>query len=317
MANFIDTIKDADTGELYSIIPAIEMSVDDAFKLTVTLKNPGTGEVLKTSDPIDLPIESMITNIEYDSDNKQLVLTLQNGNQTTVNIEEALGGCMFTDQNKTDLDTLVKWYESETYTYPSLSASSTPNGGTYEKGNTQNVTKITASVTKGTSNVVKLEALDGSTVIKTITGTDLTGSQSFTDLSLSVSSNKNFTVKATCADGKTKSATTGSFNFVYPYYWGVVAADVIVNAATVTALAKKIESKGTKKPSFTANNQKMVFASPYKVTKITDPNSFNATETFTMSEIKITGLDGTAQTYYVYVSNNASTVSAFVMTFTH
>lgn len=318
MANFIDTIKDKDTGETYSIIPAVEMSVDDAFKLTVTLKNPTTDEVLKTSEPIDLPIESMITNIEYDSDNKQLVLTLQNGNKTTVDIEDALGGCLFTDQNKTDLNTLVKWYESENYVQPSLSSvSSTPNGGTYEKGDTKTVTKISATVTKGTSNIVKLEAFDGSTVVGTITEDNITGARSFSNLSISVSSNKNFKVRVTCADGKVKEANTASFTFVYPYYWGVIAADATVNEAAVKALTKKVESKGTKKPNFTANNQKMVFASPYKVTKITDPNGFNVTSTFTENTLKITGLDGTAQTYYVYVANDAATVSAFVMTFTH
>lgn len=317
MANFIDTIKNKDTGESYSIIPAIEMYVNETdYKLTVKIKNPSTNAVLKEAE-IDLPIENMVTNAEYDSDNKQLVFTIQNGETINVPIEAALGGCLFTDQNKTDLATLMSWYESETYKPPILSASASPNGGTYEKGHTQTVTKITANITKKTSNVVKAEALDGSVVIGTINGTDLTGSQVFANLSIAVSSNKTFSVKITCANGKVTTANTGSFNFVYPYYWGLVAADATVDAAAVTALTKKVESKGTKKPSFTATNQKMVFASPYKITKITDPNGFNVTSTFTENTLKITGLDGTAQTYYVYVANDAATVSAFVMTFTH
>ena len=318
MANFINKIKDADTGESYSIIPAIKMTVDDNFKLTVRLENPSTGEVLMESDSLDLPIESMITDVKYDSNNKQLVLTLQNGTQTRVDIKNALGGCLFTDDDKDNLDKVFAWYESENYVQPSLSyVSSTPNGGTYEKGSTQTVTKISATVTKGTSNIVKLEAFNGSAVIGTITENSITGAKTFGNLSISVSSNKNFKVKATCADGKTTEANTGSFTFVYPYYWGVIASDATISAALVTSLTKKVESKATKKPIFTANNQKMVFASPYTVSKITDPNGFDVTSTFTESTVPIKGLDGTTQTYYVYVTNDASTVSAFVMTFTH
>ena len=52
------------------------------------------------------------------------------------------------------------------------------------------------------------------------------------------------------------------------------------------------------------------------IKKILDPNSFDVTSTFTITEIKITGLDGTSQSYYVYV-NNASTVSGFTMTFSY
>lgn len=63
----------------------------------------------------------------------------------------------------------------------------------------------------------------------------------------------------------------------------------------------------------------MVFATPVAngvIKTITDPNGFNVTDTFTQSTVSITGLDGTAQSYYVYVSG-ATTVSAFKETFAH
>ena len=90
-----------------------------------------------------------------------------------------------------------------------------------------------------------------------------------------------------------------------------------MNEATVKALTKKIETKGTKSYSFTATNQRCVIAYPksYGVLKtIFDPNNFNVTDTFTRSEINITGLDGTSQAYYVY-ANDAATVSAFTFKF--
>ena len=61
----------------------------------------------------------------------------------------------------------------------------------------------------------------------------------------------------------------------------------------------------------------MVFAYPKsygKLKTIFDPNNFDVTATFTINEVSITGLDGTAQEYYVYV-NNASTVTNFSMKF--
>jgi len=199
------------------------------------------------------------------------------------------------------------------------------NGGTYEKGNAQTVTSISVSVTKKSASITKVEIFSGSTSLGSKSGTDLStlnsnGSATFTfTVSTSVSANQNFTAKVTDSDGKVTSANTGTFTFVYPYYYGVIAADATADAAAVKALTKKIESKGTKTISYTASNQKMVFATPASngvIKTITDPNGFNVTDTFTQSTVSITGLDGTAQNYYVYVSD-ATTVTAFNMKFAH
>ena len=199
------------------------------------------------------------------------------------------------------------------------------NGGTFEKGNTQNVTSITVTVTKKSSDITKVEIFDGSSSLGSKTGADLdtlnsTGSATFTfQVDVDVTANKNFQAKVTDAAEKVTTANTGSFSFVYPYYQGVIAADATADEATVKALTKLIQAKGTKAVTYTASNQKMVFATPKAngvIKTITDPNGFNVTDTFAQSELSITGLDGTAQDYYVYVSN-ATTVSAFKITFAH
>lgn len=199
------------------------------------------------------------------------------------------------------------------------------NGGTFEKGNTQNVTSITVTVTKKSSDITKVEIFDGSSSLGSKTGADLdtlnsTGSATFTfTVDVDVTANKNFQAKVTDAAEKVTTANTGSFSFVYPYYQGVIAADAAADEAAVKALTKLIQAKGTKAVTYTASNQKMVFATPAsngKITTITDPNGFNVTDTFAESTVSITGLDGTAQQYYVYVSN-ATTVSAFKITFAH
>lgn len=199
------------------------------------------------------------------------------------------------------------------------------NGGTFEKGNTQNVTSITVTVTKKSSDITKAEIFDGSNSLGSKTGADLdtlnsTGSATFTfPVDVDVTANKSFQAKVTDAAEKVTTANTGSLSFVYPYYQGVVSADAAVNETVVKGLTKIIQAKGTKAVTYTASNQKMVFAVPKAngvIKTITDPNGFNVTDTFAQSEVSITGLDGTAQDYYVYVSN-ATTVSAFKMTFAH
>ena len=132
---------------------------------------------------------------------------------------------------------------------------------------------------------------------------------------MSVTTDTQLTVVLTDATGKTYTASTGKYTFVSPYYYGAVAASVTSpTASNVTALNKKIEAKGNKSYNFTCNNQKMVYAYPKSygaLSKILDANSFDVTGTFTRSEVTVGGV-----AYYVYI-NDASTVSAFKMTFNH
>lgn len=206
------------------------------------------------------------------------------------------------------------------YVAPTVSASSNPNGGTFEKGNNQTVTKITANVTKKSERISKIEFLDGSNVLETKIGSEIQngGSHAITT-SIAVNSNKNFSVKVTDATNKVYTANTGSFNFVYPYYMGVCAENAEINEALVKGLTKKVEGKGNKTHAFTCDFQRMIFAYPKshgQLRQIIDPNNFDVTGTFGVQEVSITGLDGTTQAYYVYV-NSASTVSNFNMKFNY
>ena len=206
------------------------------------------------------------------------------------------------------------------YVAPTVSASTSPNGGTFEKGNNQKVTKITANVTKKSERITKVEFFDGSTSLGVKEGTEVQNGGSIAiTTDIAVSANKNFKVTVTDAANKSYNANTGTFNFVYPYYMGVCAEGAEINEALVKGLTKKVEAKGNKSNSFTCDYQRMVFAYPKahgKLKSIIDPNNFDVTGTFGVQEVSITGLDGTAQTYYVYV-NSASTVSNFTMKFNY
>ena len=206
------------------------------------------------------------------------------------------------------------------YVAPQVGANSNPNGGTFEKGNTQTVTRITANVTKKSEKISKVEFLDGGTVLETKAGAEVQngGSISITT-DIAVNSNKNFQVKVTDAANKVYTANTGNFNFVYPYYMGVCAENATIDEALVKRLTKKVEGKGNKSHAFTCDFQRIVFAYPKshgRLRQIIDPNNFDVTGTFGVQEVNVTGLDGTAQAYYVYV-NSASTVSNFNMKFNY
>lgn len=203
-------------------------------------------------------------------------------------------------------------------------ATATPNGGTYEKGATKTITQVSISITKKSEPITSVALYNGSTLIEEKTGDAVKngGTITFTGLSVEVPTNGNqLTVKVTYPDAngnaKTVEKKTTALTFVYPYYMGTCAAGTGVDETLVESLTKKIEGKGNKSNSFTVSDGHMVFAYPkaHGVLKsILDPNNFETIGNYTRSEVSVTGLDGTAQTYYVYVSG-ATTVSGFVVNF--
>ena len=203
-------------------------------------------------------------------------------------------------------------------------ATATPNGGTYEKGATKTITQVSISVTKKSEPITSVALYNGSTLIEEKTGDAVKngGTITFSGLSVEVPTNGNqLTVKVTYPDAngsaKTVEKKTTALTFVYPYYMGTCAAGTAVDEALVESLTKKIEGKGNKSNSFTVSDGHMVFAYPkaHGVLKsILDPNNFETIGNYTRSEVSVTGLDGTAQTYYVYVSG-ATTVSGFTVNF--
>lgn len=203
-------------------------------------------------------------------------------------------------------------------------ATASPNGGTYEKGATKTITSVSITVTKKSEPITSVALYNGSTLIEEKTGDAVKngGTFTFSNLSVVVPTNGNqLTVKVTYPDAngnaKTVEKKTTALTFVYPYYMGTCAAGTAIDETLVESLTKKIEGKGNKSNSFTVSDGHMVFAYPkaHGVLKsILDPNNFETIGNYTRSEVSVTGLDGTAQTYYVYTSG-ATTVSGFAVNF--
>lgn len=207
------------------------------------------------------------------------------------------------------------------YVAPTVSATIvTPsNGGVKEKGDTQHVTSIRVNVTKKSSNITKVEIFDGARSLGSKTDGVSNGGQFDFTVDENVDTNKGFQAKVTDAAGKTTTANTGSFNFVYPYYYGTVANAGAATETTIKALTKQVVTKGNKTFSYNLNNNCACFAYPASygdLKSIKDPNNFEVLGTFTKKTVQITGRDGTPQSYNVYV-NEASTASGFAFTFAY
>lgn len=189
------------------------------------------------------------------------------------------------------------------------------NGGTFEMGSSQSVTGATVRWNRGSQNVTKAEVLKGGSVVGTADVSSDSGSVSVT-VTEEITANTSFTARVTDA---TKQTTGGNvaFTFVYPMYWGVIASGTPVDASAVQGLTKVVQGKGNKSYTYTTTGaQQVVFAYPASygdLKSILDPSSFECLDTFTKSNVTITGLDSTPQQYNVYtVTTN---VQGFVYTF--
>lgn len=74
----------------YGASIAVSINTTD-YKVTTTLKDQD-GNTLGTAQVIDLPLESVVVNGSYDSTNKKIVLTLQNGNTIDIPVGDLISG---------------------------------------------------------------------------------------------------------------------------------------------------------------------------------------------------------------------------------
>ena len=85
---------------------SLDLSINDTtYVITATLKDQD-GNALGTPKTIDLPLESVVVSGSYDSTNKKIILTLENGNTIDVPVGDLVAGLQteITSTNKLDAD---------------------------------------------------------------------------------------------------------------------------------------------------------------------------------------------------------------------
>lgn len=110
---------------------SIDLSVNTTdYKITLDLKN-SAGTIIST-DTIDLPLESVVVNATYDSTNKKIILTLQNGTTVDVPIGDLISGLQaeITSSNKLSSDLV----DDTNHTHKFVAASDITNWNSKQAG---------------------------------------------------------------------------------------------------------------------------------------------------------------------------------------
>lgn len=199
------------------------------------------------------------------------------------------------------------------YTKPTVgSVTLSPiSSGTKEAGVQINVRKVSATVTKKSKDIAKVELYQGSTLRATKTGNH-TGTVGFdVDINVTGETNTTFKIRATDVDGGYGEGSA-TYTFVNPYYFTVLSVGTAITADNV-AKGKRVEAQGTKTHSYTTTaDQFPVIAYPKsygELSSIKDANGFG--QTWAQTEVEINGVD-----YYVY-SGGAAAATNFAYTFTY
>jgi len=191
-----------------------------------------------------------------------------------------------------------------------------------EKGASVSNPTLTAVVTKRSDPIAAVRFYDGVTLINTVSSPNPAGGSFPFVTSVTFSDNRTFGAQSDddgTSGGPTTSNASTTYNFVYPYYYGVGVAGL--NAAAIAALTKDIiNSNATLLRSFTiaGPTDRMYFAYPTAygaLVTIIDVNNFDVIGDWTRTTKAITGLDGNAVNYYCYEFNNVQTNGVYAYTF--
>ena len=253
-------------------------NVDDALNTVITeLHTHDNKEVL------DLLSESDTGKLQYNG-----VTIGGEGGASTADAVEYINDAVGSATVEEALNKLIADYY---YVKPSINSfTATPNGGIFEVGHV-----VSAPITfnwnynKDITTQTLTDCTLADETVRTATyNTDIT-------------TNKTFTL--TASDGKNNVSKSISYTFVNPYYTGVSSTDTLTET-DITALTKKVETKGNKTINYTTKQSYMVFAYPSgygAIKSIIDQNGFNVTDSFVRSTVTVNSVE-----YYVYCSNQCS-----------
>ncbi len=200
-------------------------------------------------------------------------------------------------------------------TNPTLSLETNAKQTCYEIGTSFDLT-ITAHVTKGSSNIAKVEFFSDNTLMET--NTSLSGSGSITFKS-KMTKTTTYKVVVTDANGLTDTKTL-SYAFYRPIYYGVVPN----TPTSVNGLTKVIPTakSGNYKANFSAfSSKRFVFAIYGSVSKVLNPSLFDITgnimDVSNGATIDVLCADGQTLKYNVYYSDINEQTKDYPVTYTY
>ena len=213
----------------------------------------------------------------------------------------------------TPLEEIIKKMASKLI-MPKVTLTSSLSTLVYELGTTvRNGHTLTAKVTRGSSDITKVEFFKNNTSVSTITSNVSNGGNfTYADGS-NITADVTYKVVVTNVEGKTVSSTL-SVKFYNPYYHGVTSKDInTITSTDITAMTKDVSAKGTKEYKYTSTNERVVIAYDKNyglLSSILDENSFENLGSFEKKEITIG-----STVYYVYIMTNGCYCSDFKYTF--
>lgn len=102
----------------------------------------------------------------------------------------------------------------------------------------------------------------------------------------------------------------------YPAYSGLISTNTVTETV-IKSMTKTISGKKTITVSGPISEQYICFAAPieWTVANIKDSNNFDVTSSYTKNTVSVTGLDGKATNYTVYLSGKMSQPSTYSVNF--
>lgn len=269
-------------------------------KVRANLLNETTGEKVEGVDVMtsaDAVLFDDTTPLPEELDSR---LTYSNTDPMPVAVGGYPAGTTFPNKKVMDVLTGLLY----PYTKPLISLSANPAGGVREKGTSLTPIALTATTTKKSEAITRVEFFKSGASINAITSPKQGGTETYS-YPTAVTADCSFSAKVTDAKGGIVESAKIYYTFVYPAYVGALAASIDTpTSANITALTKKVVTKANQTNAFTITNQRMCFACPpgWTLKQIVDPNGFDITASFAVKTVSVACADGSNQNYTVYIS---------------
>lgn len=195
-----------------------------------------------------------------------------------------------------------------------------PKAGVKEMNKPITVNTATATITKKSKEIIRVSLYKNNQLIQTKTDIDITSSSVGTmikfDINETLDGSTDTTYYVAVLDADHTSLVSSSkltYDFVYPYFYGVVDKDVIINPEVVLGLTEVIKAKESHSYSYTTSSQRPVIAYPAEygeLSSIVDHNNF--IQKWTQNIVTVdNGSTINGVEYYVYVGGLSTATATY------